>query len=54
MTRLVIGIVLLLAGVIGTASTNTVFIGAIVIGVINIIRGAIQLGDQNRYQPPPQ
>jgi len=55
MTRLIIGIVLLVAGAIGTASTNTIFVGAIVIGIVNIGRGIYQLSQQNSHPPgPPQ
>ena len=42
------------ATIANAASTNTIFIGAIVVGIVNIGRGIYQLSQQNQHQPPPQ
>jgi uncharacterized membrane protein HdeD (DUF308 family) len=50
MASLILGIVLLLAGIgLTVSSPNTIFYGAIVVGIINIIRGAIQLSQEQRH-----
>ena len=51
MGTLIFGVVLLGAGVLATVmSPNTVWYGAMIVGVINIVRGIIKLSSDS----PPQ